>query len=1294
MASERTALHKTAGPQRRPAASTSTQRRAGEIQRSPAQTLQQRVGNQASQILIARSRASQSDSTSLPGKVSRPHDPAELEAEETARKVMRTQTPSATGAGTKQATTGTAQRSAAASSPAPAATSSSRADVSGGAPLSPAVRSYMEPRFGTNFGNVRVHTSDSAAQQSANLNANAFTVGDHVFFGRNQYQPDSASGRELIAHELTHTIQQGATASAGSHVQRKAATPAAGDKAPQQAVSSQVVDISGGVFAPSQTVKDEIAAQGNKGLLVRVVAKAWAGEGQVKARVDRGNQFDSMGKGSMPLLNPWLQEFGQMYFNFGVNNNVVTGFASLSPRGGNPADWFQTVKNNAGLLGGAGLKVAGKLPKVVNKFADGKLTLSLTDLNVEVGGFLDAQFKVLVENANKPQIEGSANVNVKGVKGTVHFDNTKEKLTGEGSLSLEVKGFSGSATGKYLPDGTVDICGKAAYNADKLSGEVEFVATDLETANNFAKDAIAAAGGLNNVQDAPPPAPVPAPKSGKKARGIAAAGQLAFNLTQWFAGTVNVVVDANGHVTVIGKIAPPGEIPLFGQKNFDKELIKFEAKAYYGIPVVGNLNLFANISLHAIAMLGPAKIYKIEVLGTYSTDPEIQKNIQISGSINISAYAGLRLRAEGGAGIEILDHDLKFGIGLNADIGVKAYAEARPTIGFRDPGQFYISGTLEMVAQPMLGLGGDFFIEIETPWWSPISDHKWTWPLFSKEWPLTDPIGLNAVVKDYVLGSGTVPEIELKKPEFDPSKFMTAMVDDTLPSKSGGPGEGQGTFKDDGSVTKPVVPPKKPAPPKPAAKPGKKGVPPAGGKSAKPDAKAQSDQAATKQLKAGLDVLKKNQPYSKPELDKALGALKNQAKGVTFNTRPQGEKWIVTQSVGKKKNVGQIELAMKKGEATTADSQKALAALDQVTAAYAAKGATVEEMTKAINSVRKKFGFKSLTVEQKNGFWYFDYELSPKRSRKGPKTAKGAAATAAIAKGDPVRRRDETWSNGEVTGVSPGQTVGGVTTTWVYITLRKSKESTTLKPGVGHEKAQHVVAIDKLLKDFALPSATLPKGGYARGHSESLPEHKLYEPKDRKETKLVGGAACIEYETVGGAKFVAVVDSTKLTHTISGEKLRLKDELNIEGQGIRQGRVEGANLHRSHLIADRFLGSGFKNAANLIAASKDFNQGPMKRVEDAIVKLVESHPIKEFDLSVAVQLEELKKVDIVQQILKNVPKEDQAAIKASVEQFAARHPMFKVILEVKYTLTLMSADPNAKIPPSTWTIGPDRYLKV
>ena len=85
--------------------------------------------------------------------------------------------------------------------------------------FAPAVRSFMEPRFGANFGNVRIHTGEAAAQQSASLNAHAFTVGEHVFFGRDQFQPESACGRELIAHELTHTIQQGVAVqrSAGHH---------------------------------------------------------------------------------------------------------------------------------------------------------------------------------------------------------------------------------------------------------------------------------------------------------------------------------------------------------------------------------------------------------------------------------------------------------------------------------------------------------------------------------------------------------------------------------------------------------------------------------------------------------------------------------------------------------------------------------------------------------------------------------------------------------------------------------------------------------------------------------------------------------------------------------------------------------------------------------------------------------------------------------------------------------------------------------------------------------------------
>lgn len=70
------------------------------------------------------------------------------------------------------------------------------------------VRAFMEPRFDANFGEVRVHTDDTAARLSARLSARAFAYRNHIFFGRGQYQPNTPEGAELLAHELTHTIQQ------------------------------------------------------------------------------------------------------------------------------------------------------------------------------------------------------------------------------------------------------------------------------------------------------------------------------------------------------------------------------------------------------------------------------------------------------------------------------------------------------------------------------------------------------------------------------------------------------------------------------------------------------------------------------------------------------------------------------------------------------------------------------------------------------------------------------------------------------------------------------------------------------------------------------------------------------------------------------------------------------------------------------------------------------------------------------------------------------------------------------
>ncbi len=69
--------------------------------------------------------------------------------------------------------------------------------------------SFMQNRFGTNFGDVKIHTGNTAVQLNEQFNAQAFTVGNDIFFNNGKYNPVSFSGKRLLAHELTHTIQQG-----------------------------------------------------------------------------------------------------------------------------------------------------------------------------------------------------------------------------------------------------------------------------------------------------------------------------------------------------------------------------------------------------------------------------------------------------------------------------------------------------------------------------------------------------------------------------------------------------------------------------------------------------------------------------------------------------------------------------------------------------------------------------------------------------------------------------------------------------------------------------------------------------------------------------------------------------------------------------------------------------------------------------------------------------------------------------------------------------------------------------
>lgn len=209
---------KTAAPQlsSKPAALSSA-RTTSQPTRSPlaAQGLQQSIGNAASTRLLR--------STLIQPKlnVSQPEDESEREADRVADQVMRMpesssrQEPADTRAPIQCESCEEPDSKKELQRKAVGAASSSVVPVSveqtlnsGGLPLDPITRSFMEGRFGHDFSRVRVHSDAAAGQSARAVNASAYTVGNNIVFDAGRFSPTTHDGRKLLAHELSHVVQQ------------------------------------------------------------------------------------------------------------------------------------------------------------------------------------------------------------------------------------------------------------------------------------------------------------------------------------------------------------------------------------------------------------------------------------------------------------------------------------------------------------------------------------------------------------------------------------------------------------------------------------------------------------------------------------------------------------------------------------------------------------------------------------------------------------------------------------------------------------------------------------------------------------------------------------------------------------------------------------------------------------------------------------------------------------------------------------------------------------------------------
>ncbi len=287
------------------------------------------------------------------------------------------------------------QKKPAAASPTvtPDVESSLMASKGSGASLPTGIRGQMESSFGTDFSNVRIHTGSNAEKMSKGLHAQAFTHGNDIYFNSGKYDTTSKSGKHLLAHELTHTVQQGGAPSAKRKIQRW--PDWVSDAASW--VSDTASDVAGDVVDGAKWVGGEVA-DGARYVGNEVAAGAeWVGEelsAAAKWVVDRVRSVIDSGKNY--LTEKWhaIQDFGRSCFD-----DIKNGFGKLAQMVTTPLSGFMSALKdmNADLLGSVWslLKMgANALWSGINSVVNGVLQIGKGIWDA-VSGFINGIFDTI-----------------------------------------------------------------------------------------------------------------------------------------------------------------------------------------------------------------------------------------------------------------------------------------------------------------------------------------------------------------------------------------------------------------------------------------------------------------------------------------------------------------------------------------------------------------------------------------------------------------------------------------------------------------------------------------------------------------------------------------------------------------------------------------------------------------------------------------------------------------------------------------------------------------------------------
>ena len=737
------------------------------------------------------------------------------------------------------------------------------------------------------------------------------------------------------------------TGASATAIARRAAAPAAapgGDSGPAAALPT-VVTLTG-TFAPPSNVAAHIDKAGEAGAAVKVALPKLTKPAVILVKKVEGRYVTVEDKPQLvPLSHPLFVRAGaiapMLRVRIGAGqDNVVTGYIAAGPTGADPGALQSALSQDLSALGLRGFAIPSLA--LVNSFENGVLTFGTgAEVGFTLGGWVNGQLSLGLSN-DKVTFAARAAIHAKGLKeAEISFTrNANGKISGSAAIGTDLgPHFTGNVNARY-DNGDITVRGELGYQSEKLSGKLSVMLADAAQAEAMVNaelppDSVLPAGGAGAAPAAP---------AAKGKRGLAGTGNLNFAFTDWLTGTAKVVYGPSGHLTVIGKIAPPKQIELMKQKGINQPILpEVRLQAGYGIPYVADIHVGVGVGLSASAGLGPIVLTDMALDGIYSTDPKVLNKFSITGTLRAQADAGLQLSVKGYAGLTLLGHSINFGAEVLGKAGVKGYAEARTTLGYRETaapsagkkGEYYLQGHLEMAAQPVLSLGGNLFIQLDSPWWSPAPSKMWRWPLGSLEYPVPAQFGIGADI-DYVIGSGKLPDFKLTKPSFDASKFVDSMMSNRLPARSGNagkqnkPGTWSGQKPSRPTDSRPAVQPKTPkdATVTAGSPSGKRNQ---GNQTAEEKKQTPADPAVAKRWNEGMEALGQLQrraekdPETKDEITQHLAEIKAKYGFTRLTATRSGQVWLVDAVMNPEHKV-QIQ-ADKKDDGAEADTSR----LEEVT---------------------------------------------------------------------------------------------------------------------------------------------------------------------------------------------------------------------------------------------------------------------------------------------------------------------------------------------------------------------------